>query len=149
MKKKVVPARPRPSKSKIFELALKSSLKEIGQVEEMLRRVKRSVRLVEDDYYRLLVATNEAVMNGIVHGNKSDPRKKVEIRVEASPGMVTVYVSDSGTGFDEVDIPDPLADENLTKESGRGVFLIKQLMDRVHIDSSPHGTTIEMILIEQ
>jgi serine/threonine-protein kinase RsbW len=82
------------------------------------RRDRMSVRL----------AVEEAVVNGLRHGNRDDPRKRVRVRYYLSPEVVLVEVEDEGPGFDPVNVPDPTAPENLDRPSGRGLFLMRHCM---------------------
>ena len=62
------------------------------------------------------------------------------------PDTITVRVKDEGNGFDPSVIPNPLDDQNLLKESGRGIFLIKSMMDKVDFQMTENGTIIEMVI---
>ena len=78
------------------------------------------------------LALQEALANAIRHGCKGDASRKVQCIVNCeSGGEVLIVVRDPGTGFDAKTVPDPLAGENVLKSSGRGIFLISQLMDEV------------------
>jgi serine/threonine-protein kinase RsbW len=94
--------------------------------------------------YRLLVASTEAVNNAIVHGNKSDPGKKVIIRCRVDKKTITIYVADEGKGFDSENLQDPREEKNLMKESGRGIFLMRSLMDQVKFKHLKSGSVVEM-----
>ena len=86
----------------------------------------------EDEILKVDLALQEALANGIRHGCKGDPTKHVECSVSCDEtGDLEIVVRDEGTGFDVTAVPDPLAGANLLKPSGRGVFLIHQLMDEV------------------
>lgn len=86
----------------------------------------------EDDLASIELALQEALANGIRHGCKSDPTKHVQCSVTCdASGELVIVVRDEGTGFDAAAVPDPLEGANVLKSSGRGVFLIKQLMDYV------------------
>ncbi|MFH1846596.1 MAG: ATP-binding protein [Candidatus Omnitrophota bacterium] len=85
----------------------------------------------EDDIFDIHVGLEEALRNAMIHGNKSNPNKKVSIATEVTEDMVTICVEDEGDGFNPENLPDPTLDENLLKESGRGVYLMKHLMDEV------------------
>ena len=86
----------------------------------------------EEDLIKVDLALQEALANGIRHGAKGDPTKQVQCTVTTdASGELMIVVRDPGTGFDPATVPDPLAKENLMKGSGRGVFLINQLMDEV------------------
>jgi serine/threonine-protein kinase RsbW len=123
-----------------------SNPKEIGRVEDFLKRINRTAQLDDGTFYRLFVSTTEAVNNGIIHGNKSDPKKKVCISCTLNSDTITVKVKDEGRGFDPGSVPNPLEDQNLLKESGRGIFLIRSMMDKVNFEITKEGTIIEMII---
>ncbi len=100
---------------------------------------------LEDRFMNLLIAYTEAVNNAIIHGNKQNPYKNVYIELEKTTNKLRVTVKDEGEGFAESKIPDPTLSENLLKQSGRGVFLIRKLSDEVRINSESKGTKIDMI----
>jgi len=130
----------------VFDMECISNPKEIGKIEDFLKRVNRTAHLDDGTFYRLFVSSTEAVNNGIVHGNKSDPRKKVCVSCLVNSESITVRVKDEGGGFDPTSIPNPLDDQNLMKESGRGIFLIRSMMDKVNFAITNEGTIIEMVI---
>ncbi len=85
----------------------------------------------EDIIFDIHIGFEEALRNAMIHGNKLSPEKMVKIETEITGNMVIMCVEDEGEGFDPENLPDPTLDENLLKESGRGVYLIKHLMDEV------------------
>lgn len=91
----------------------------------------KEIGLDDGTMYRLLVAATEAVNNAILHGNASDPRKRVHLCLRTTKHTLILRVSDEGQGFDAGSLPNPLDEKNLMKEHGRGVFLIRSLMDEV------------------
>ncbi len=127
-----------------FSLELVSSPNEIMKVEEFLEGINAKLRLGDTRYNKLLVATTEAVNNGIIHGNKRNPAKKVTLTFEVNNASLTVQVQDEGGGVDPETIPNPLAEENLLRENGRGVFLMKSLMDSVEFERLPGGAKVVM-----
>lgn len=130
----------------VFEMKCISNPKEIGTVEEFLKRINKTARLDDGTFYRLFVSSTEAVNNGIIHGNKSDPAKKVCISCTLNTDSIVVRVKDEGEGFDPASVPNPLDDQNLLKESGRGIFLIRSMMDKVNYSITDEGTIIEMVI---
>lgn len=97
-----------------------------------------------DEIERIDLALREALVNAIIHGNRSDPNKSVRICVALLPDNgVIIMVKDSGSGFDPSQLPNPLVGQNLLASHGRGVFLISQLMEDVRF-SFEHGTEIRM-----
>jgi serine/threonine-protein kinase RsbW len=121
-----------------------SNPKQVGKVEGFLEKVGKRAKLNEVQFNKLLVAATEAVNNGIIHGNKRDPHKKVVLTCELEHLTLIISVQDEGPGVDPTTIPDPLAEENLMRENGRGVFLMKSLMDNVDFKKIPDGSLVIM-----
>ena len=132
--------------SESYQLEIRSDPKEIMAVEKFLEQINEKLRLDEMKFNKLLVATTEAVNNGIIHGNKRDRSKKVQLRIDVNSKMLTVKVRDEGEGVDVETIPDPLAEENLLRENGRGVFLIRSLMSSVDFERFEDGWEVTMKL---
>jgi len=88
----------------------------------------------EDIIFDIHVGFEEALRNAMIHGNKLDPDKTVSVETEIAGDKVIISVEDEGEGFDPGSVPDPTLDENLLKEGGRGVYLIKSLMDEVRYE---------------
>ncbi len=128
----------------VYELICKSSPREIACVEKFLGNINKSLQLDDGTMYRLLVSCTEAVNNAIIHGNKNDPERHVIMRCIATKKAITVRVIDEGRGFDAGSLPDPRDEKNLLKESGRGVFLIRSLMDSVIFRKLKRGSVVEM-----
>ena len=101
--------------------------------------------LDEDAMHWVGVAVRESVINAIKHGNADDETKRVvvEFRFEpiSKPNELIVRVVDQGTGFDSVEVADPLAPENLLKSSGRGIFFMRSFMDDLQLRRAPEGGT--------
>ena len=90
----------------------------------------------------IAISVSELVNNAIVHGNRSVIDKTVRVSITRKNDTVTIKISDQGEGFDPSSVPDPLADANLLQEVGRGLFIVRSLMDKVDVQHSPTGTTI-------
>jgi serine/threonine-protein kinase RsbW len=125
---------------------IQSRLDQLSCVDRMTGKIARKLRLDRDQQDNLGIAVTEAVGNAIVHGNRSDPEKKVTIRFQVEGDRVHVFVSDQGRGFNPESLPDPRLPDNLMKENGRGIFILKSLMDEVHFDFTPAGTTLHMVM---
>jgi serine/threonine-protein kinase RsbW len=96
-------------------------------IEQVAHRMVRQ-QFSPRDVQAVRLAMEEAIRNAITHGNGDDPAKHVTVRSAFAPEQVVVEVSDEGQGFDPASIPDPRAPENLTRASGRGVFLMRHFM---------------------
>lgn len=94
----------------------------------------------EDFYAKVLIALTEAVNNAVLHGNKNDSRKKINIKFSESEHCFTFKVSDEGEGFHYEYIPNPTDPENLTKINGRGIFIMKNLSDELQFEDG--GKTV-------
>lgn len=125
-------------------MVFKSSRSEVTRVEKFLKQVNKQLHLDDGTIYRLLISCTEAVNNAIIHGNKSSPDKKVIVRCRAGKNAIIIHVRDEGEGFDHRNLPDPREEKNLLKESGRGVFLIRSLMDTVTFRRLKHGSVVDM-----
>ncbi len=129
-----------------FKMECVSNPKEVHKIERFLQDMSKEARLDDGTFYRLLVSSTEAVNNGIIHGNQNNPAKKVCVTCLISADSITVKVKDEGKGFDPASVPNPLDEKNLLKESGRGIFLIRSMVDKVDFELTPHGTTVVMVI---
>ena len=112
----------------------------------MARAMTALRRLVSMDGHReaIELALREALANAILHGNESRPRKRVALNCyQRKDKSIVMVVRDEGTGFDPAAVPDPIAPENLQRETGRGIFLIRRFMDEV--DFAKGGCEIRMV----
>lgn len=123
-------------------LELQSNSDSISMVEKLIDEVRNKYSISEDLYGNMLVAITEAVTNAIYHGNKSDPSKKVTLSVSSGNHGIAFTVADEGNGFDYYNLPDPTSPENLEKECGRGIFLMKHLTDQLIF--SENGRVVEL-----
>jgi serine/threonine-protein kinase RsbW len=94
--------------------------------------------------FNLRVALSEALANAIVYGNGLDPSKSVDVRIEVASSDIAVHVCDEGPGFDYSAVPDPTLPDRVDRPDGRGLFLIRQLVDNVSFND--RGNSICMTL---
>ena len=126
-----------PYKNRPLELVMRKDLNipsDIGNlrlVEKAIDELSLELDLSDEVYGNVLVATMEATNNAIIHGNNSDPEKKVKIKMQIAKKELKVHIEDQGEGFDYMSIPDPTAPENLEKINGRGIFLMERLSDEI------------------
>jgi serine/threonine-protein kinase RsbW len=131
--------------SKRVCLTLESTLESVDVAERTATSTATQIGFSEDQVYQVSMAVREAMVNAVLHGNRYDPQKRVELTLERSDRNLVVSVRDQGEGLDVQKIPDPLAPENLLKQSGRGIFLMRAFMDEVQVNSSSSGTEIILI----
>ena len=83
--------------------------------------------------FNLRTALAEALANAITYGNRHDPSKLVHIEIDCGPDAVRIEVADDGSGFDPSQVPDPTAPEFLEREGGRGLFVLRHLVDAIEL----------------
>jgi serine/threonine-protein kinase RsbW len=124
---------------------LDSTLESVNQAEEVAAKVAQQAGFALEEAVYIAMAVREATVNAVLHGNAYDPAKKVELGFEQTAGDLGVTVRDHGKGLNADGLPDPLAPENLLKQSGRGIFLMRSFMDEVFIRIVQPGTEVRMI----
>lgn len=126
----------------IDELSISSDFGSINKVEVLIDEVCNKLQVNEDYYGNVLIAVTEAVNNAIIHGNKMDQKLRVDLSVGDKQTDFCFSVKDQGKGFDYLNLPDPTAPENIEKEDGRGIFLMKSLSDEVLF--SDNGSKVDI-----
>lgn len=125
---------------KKLNLILNSNRNEIRKFELLLEKSNEEFNLPAEKFINLQIACSEALINAIVHGNKESSQKKVHTEIAFDDNSIFVKINDEGTGFDVDSLPDPTSDENLLKENGRGIYIIRSLVDDFRCSSSENGT---------
>ena len=120
---------------------LTSSLDSVDKAEEIATREAGKFGMEEDDQAQFGMAVRECVVNAVVHGNGYSENKKVHLTIERADNSLTVIVGDEGAGFDMTALPDPLAPENLLRQSGRGLLLIRAFVDEFDLRPRTGGGT--------
>lgn len=113
------------------ELKISSRVDNLRKVEKLVDEVSTECNLSTEKYGNVLIATLEATNNAILHGNKLDEDKNVDIKCYWSKKELKMTIIDQGNGFDWKNVPDPTAPENVEKISGRGIFLMVKLADKI------------------
>ena len=124
---------------------MESTLDSVNKAEEMADQLAAQAGLDEDVRGGVSMAVREGMINAILHGNAYAPEKRVNLTFEQNGRELIVIISDEGRGILPDEIPDPLAPENLLKDSGRGIFLMRAFMDEVRFRKLEPGTEITMI----
>lgn len=124
-------------------LQLPSRIDSITLMENFIDELSVKYGFSDEQYANVLTCLSEAVINGIVHGNRQNPDKKVYINLEVIEDKRLIFtISDEGEGFDFNKLPDPTAPENLENITRRGVFIIKKLADQCIFNSK--GNELEL-----
>jgi len=113
-------------------------------LDEFLEESLRRMNMPENDIADVAISVTELVNNAIVHGNRNNPAKMVEVKINYKKDEVEISITDEGSGFDPDSIPDPLSDENVMKETGRGIFIVRSLMDRFEMLPGKSGNRIRI-----
>lgn len=128
-----------------YQLEIESDPNNLITVEEFVNYFAKDLGLSDEQLSVLLLAVTEATTNAIIHANKCDINKLVKIHAHIEDSQLIVKVKDEGKGFDPSKLPNPTEPENLLKDSGRGVFLMRVYMSEVKYNITPSG--METILI--
>ena len=111
-------------------------------VDQLMRFISR-FRVADDNNFEIELSLREALVNAIVHGNQEDPHKLVHVRCRCTTdGGVSVTVEDEGSGFEPDAVPDPTSPDNRLQTHGRGILLIRTLMDEVCFERG--GSVVHM-----
>jgi len=125
----------------IDEVSIASEFDSLYEVENLIEKVCNDFG-AEENYGNVLIAVTEAVNNAIIHGNRKDKDLLVQVSFADSSQQYCFVVLDSGQGFDFNNLPDPTAPENIEKENGRGIFLMKNLADEVEFSDYGRRVTV-------
>lgn len=126
----------------VDSLSIPSDFAEISRVESLVDNVCERLEVREDYYGNVLIAVTEAVNNAIEHGNKKQDTVNVDLAVGDKETDFCFSVQDYGTGFDYRNLPDPTAPENIEKENGRGIFLMRSLAEAVEFEDDGRNVNI-------
>lgn len=128
------------------KLVLKSTYDDLNKLEGFLNDLQTDLKFDDEFYARLMLTVSEAATNGVVHGNELDSSKKVTISADYDGDKLTIITQDEGAGFEPEEVPDPLAEENLLKTSGRGVFLMEEYADNAEYQDKGRRLVLEFKL---
>ena len=123
-------------------LKIRSTPCQISCIEKYVTSLMNSCKFNQEVYDNILISLTEAVNNAIIHGNKKDEKKYVRVKCEERSEEVVISISDEGRGFNPHQVPDPTLPQNLDCCGGRGVFIMKQLADKINFLDS--GRTVQM-----
>ena len=125
------------------KIRISSKAENIILVERMIEDVCDLFNISQDFYGNILVALTEAVNNAIYHGNQANANKNIDISFRSYPNYVSFIVKDEGPGFNYSNLPDPTNPENIEKPNGRGVFLRRNLADKVSFEENGSRVTLD------
>ncbi|MFO7768309.1 MAG: ATP-binding protein [bacterium] len=117
----------------------------VVKAERLAERFTEHLDFDEDQRVDVAIAITEAVNNAVEHGNRLEADRTVTVRLEWRDSELVITVRDQGRGFDLDSVDDPLSPENLTKPDGRGLLIVRSLMDSVEVNPSSEGTEVVMV----
>jgi serine/threonine-protein kinase RsbW len=122
-----------------MEATLESLLDSVDLAEDLTLRIASGAGFDEEERHRIGMAVREALINALAYGSQFSREKKILLTLEVNAEKLVIEVLDEGPGFDLKDVPDPLAEENLLKSSGRGILLIRAFMDDFEVRRGREG----------
>ncbi len=127
------------------ELSFPSSIETVQAAASAVADFIGRAGIGEEGAFGIDMAVREAVTNAVLHGNRQDKNKTIELTLKSLPDAVEISVHDQGPGFNPKEVPDPTKEENILKTSGRGIFFMRSFMDEVDWLIRPEGgTTVRM-----
>lgn len=126
----------------VKRLELPSCVESLHEVVDVAAKVTADLAMSEDACDEVAIALTEAVNNAIFHGNEGVRERRVSVEFAVVDGMLNIAVRDQGPGFDPEAVPDPLAEENLLSPSGRGLLMMRAMVDDVQHHFCAAGTRV-------
>ena len=130
------------------EVEMDSTLETVDDAEALVLKIAEESGFEEEDLHKIGMAVREAMVNAVVHGNRYNLKKKVHLSAAFENGRLSIWIADEGEGFELKDLPDPLAEENLLRQSGRGLLLIQAFVDEFDMrrGEPPLGTEVNLVI---
>jgi serine/threonine-protein kinase RsbW len=132
--------------SKTVKKVLDSTLDSVDEAERAALDMARESGFGQEDLDRIGMSVRECMVNAVVHGNRYSSHKKVRLSLTITPEKFVIQIADQGQGFDPGEVPDPVAQDNLMRHSGRGIFLMRAFMDDLRVRRlEPAGTEVTLV----
>jgi serine/threonine-protein kinase RsbW len=128
-----------PVTEETVALSLPSRIASIDEAASAVADAARRFGIPDEALFGLDLAVREAVTNAVLHGNRQDESKPVEVGLSGTQARLVITVRDRGAGFDPAGVADPTAEENILKTSGRGILFMRTFMDDVRWERHPQG----------
>ena len=124
------------------KIRIESQVANLRIVENAIDETTSVIGISQDNYGKILVSAMEAVNNAILHGNKSNPEKNVDIEISFESDVLNIKVTDEGPGFRPDKVPDPTTPENIEELNGRGIYLMSHLADKIEYNKKGNSVTM-------
>lgn len=120
-------------------------MESVARIEAAAEKLAAEAGLDENECFHVSMAAHEAAINAVLHGNRSDPAKRVAASFENTGTALVITIADQGRGLNPEAFPNPLAPGNLLRGAGRGIFLIRSFMDEVRFRPLHPGTELTLV----
>lgn len=131
---------------KIYTKEIPSDPNLLPELDDFLIDIARNAGMIEDKFNNLSLSFSEALSNSIVHGNQKNINKKVKITIKVDDEKMTILLKDEGKGFNIDSVPDPTKPENILKDSGRGIHIMKSFLDDLSYNFDSDGTETKLVI---
>lgn len=127
---------------KSIKISIPSLIENITIIESFIDNAREKFQINDDIYGNIMISVTECVSNAIIHGNKENSKKQVDLELKFFDNQLKFIIEDEGDGYDYQRLSDPTSPENLEKAGGRGVFLMKHLCDEIEFDKNGSKITL-------
>lgn len=127
---------------KSIKISIPSLIENIKIIESFIDNAKEKFQINDDIYGNIMISVTECVSNAIIHGNRNDANKSVQLEVNFLEDQLQFTIEDEGKGFDYENLNDPTSPENIENPGGRGVFIMKHLSDEVDYENEGRKTIL-------
>ncbi|WP_114748311.1 ATP-binding protein [Pleomorphovibrio marinus] len=127
---------------KSIKISIPSLIENITIIESFIDNAKEKFQINDDIYGNIMISVTECVSNAIIHGNKENSKKPVNIELKFLDNQIKFIIEDQGAGYDFQHLEDPTSPQNLEKSGGRGVFIMKHLCDEIEFEDDGRKTIL-------
>lgn len=127
---------------KSIKISIPSLIENITIIESFIDNAKEKFHINDDIYGNIMISVTECVSNAIIHGNKENSKKTVDIELKFLDNQIKFIIQDQGEGYDFHHLEDPTSPQNLEKSGGRGVFIMKHLCDEIEFEDEGRKTIL-------
>jgi serine/threonine-protein kinase RsbW len=129
-----------------FKKVFQSDPELLPEIEEFVIEMAIKAGIDENKMNNLALSVAEASSNSIIHGNSADPNKNVVVDIKIDDKYFYVTFKDEGKGFKLDEVPDPTAPENILKDHGRGIHIMRSFLDDLKYKFTPEGTEVTLVI---
>ncbi len=132
--------------TKAYTKVIKSDPAVLPELESYVLNILDEIKLDHEKVNSLVLSVAEAASNSILHGNKSNPDKDIVVTIKVNETKLEISIKDQGEGFEPSKVPDPTKPENILKDSGRGIHIMKSFLDDLRYNFTSEGTEVILVV---